>query len=1045
MVHNPLEAGQHLLKQYQAKLQFTLENNNLTAESIERILDSIQLDSGIYLSLNPIYEHSGEPFANFVRQQQLPETLVTLFPKLAESGLYTHQKRGILSILQGQHTIISTGTGSGKTETFLVPIIAHCLQSGGHGVKAIIVYPMNALAGDQIERIAAYTQGTDITFGLYTGATPESSSEAPGREHQNQLISRDEIRANPPDILITNYVMLDRLLTREKDHRIFVESGSSLRYLILDELHTYTGSKATHLKYLLARLRYYFAHKITYIGTSATLVSNAAGKARLDKFVQDLFDISFEAYDFIEAVKAPEEPVIPSQPLPVLTDDDLVRIDFSTDENAAVSIGLLTGSRVDTFDFYVPSEKYHQTPVYQSLFTNDYVAAIRHALEQNSQSYSDLVGYVSRVIPAGQFQMITPERLLSSYLGAITFVNEKAGERGKPLLDYRLHVFVRNLIGILRMCPVCQRYFSGDTGHCPHDGHTVFAVYRHDVSLCVGKFNKQRLSPIIEAESTDFENVHYVLIGRATNDLNDRFELRGNLSFDGKFQISSDGEYCLAHLDAANPEQLENDLIHVGDEKRDYLYMIHLVKTILQIFGKSLGFVDNRELASRYSTIIRDEFASEFLYEFLCLHYPHERKLAIDRTLAYLQKCAGEIQGSNLEQAIFSEIPIWFYRMISTPERLGGIVGLFKWRDDIFDGHNLPDLHRALVDIFIRERAILTGFTDDGSDTHFIRFQKYRATRRRGIFLEDGASIVPDYDGISLGERSSEYADFVETWSSHAIRQAIDELVTQDVIVCETTPDGKAIYYLNWQYLCFNLPPSSYGEGDDGYEQLKRSLLFTAEVHSSDVKTTERELIEAEFRRGDLHFIAATPTLEMGIDIGGLESVVMFGTPPTPANYAQRAGRAGRGKRRDALIVTFCSATNPYDTYAFHNAQEIINGRVTPPAFNPTNPEILKKHINAFVLRHHLRNRDTLRQFASKADQAYREQILQMQVLFGNWFDHTAYLSEFKLMLEHIFQDTAGKRGSLAHYCYEAGIFPDYSFQRDQVIAIDVHDNGLSH
>ncbi len=1044
MIRNPLEAGQHLLKQYQAKLRFALETNELAAEAIDQILDSMQIDSGIYLSLNPIYEQSEEPFANFVRQHHLPEKLATLFPKLAENSLYIHQRRGILSILGGRHTIISTGTGSGKTETFLIPIIAHCLQSLERGVKALIVYPMNALAGDQIERIAAYTQDTNITFGLYTGATPEHQSKGDSeRKFANQLIYRDEIRANPPDILITNYVMLDRMLTREKDQRIFIESGNTLRYLVLDELHTYTGSKAAHLKYLLARLSYYFTNKITNIGTSATLASDAAGKERLDEFVQNLFVIEPDEYTFIEAVKKPEARLTTIQPVPDLTDDSLEQIDFSTEEQAASSISLLTGAHIDTLDFYSPSEAFHQTPVYQSLFTNHYVTLIRHALEQGSQSFSDLVRHISYGIPTRQFQSITPERLLSCYLEAIAYINEKVGERGKPLLDYRLHVFVQNLTDILRMCPVCRRYFSGDVAHCSHDGQAVFAVYRHDMRLCIGKFNGQRLSPILETESTDLEDVHYVLIGRATDILGENFELPGNLSTDGQFDTRSDGTYRLAHLEARNPEQLEYDLIRIGDEKRDYLYLVQLVKTMLQTYGKSLGFVDNRELASRYSTIIRDEFASEFLYEFLCLHYPHERDLNIDRTLVYLQKRAAEIQSSDLEQAIFRELPLWFYRMMSIPERMGGVVGLFRWNDDSFDWNQLSELQQALVSIFIRERAIQTGFTDNYPQSHFIRFQKYWATSHYGIYIEDTQSDDPDYRGISLGEQGKEYAEFVENWSVPEILSAVEQLVNVGVVIRDTAPKGKTIYYLNREYLRFNLPPSRYGEGDEGYEKLKNDLLFTAEVHSSDLHTKLREEIERRFKdkkdeEEKLHFVVATPTLEMGINIGDLESVLMIGAPPTPANYAQRAGRAGRGKKRDALIVTFCSASSTHDTYAFRNPQTIINGRVTPPAFNPVNPEILKKHINAFVLRHRLKNRDTLRQFALKVDQVYGDQIPQMQTLFGNWFDYSAYLDEFKPLLERILQHS--RPVSLANYCYAEGDFPDYSFRRDQVIAVDVEN-----
>jgi hypothetical protein len=382
------------------------------------------------------------------------------------------------------------------------------------------------------------------------------------------------------------------------------------------------------------------------------------GKKRLDEFVQNLFAIQADEYTFVEAIKKPEAHLISNQPVPDLTDDSLEKIDFSTEEQAAHSISLLTGTRIDTFDFYSPSETFHQTSVYQSLFTNHYVTIIRQALEKSAQSFTDLTRHISQRIPSEKFASLTPERLLSCYLEAIAYVNEKVGERGKPLLDYRLHVFVQSMAGVLKTCPICRRYFSGDVAYCPHDRQAVFAVYRHDMRLWIGKFNGQSLSPIIEPESTDLESNHYVLIGRVADHLNDDFEIRGNLSLGGAFYRASDGVYCLAHLKAQNPEQLEHDLIHIGDEKRDYLYLVQLVKTMLQVHSKSLGFVDSRELASRYSTIIRDEFASEFLYEFLCLHYPRERDLNIDRTLIYLQKRAAEIQSSDLEQAIFRELPL---------------------------------------------------------------------------------------------------------------------------------------------------------------------------------------------------------------------------------------------------------------------------------------------------------------------------------------------------------------------------------------------------
>lgn len=1033
---NPLVAGESLLKKYKAKLQFTLEDNELDTQSIHEILETIQIDSGLYLSLNPTYEKSGESFANFVNTHQLSEKLISLLPKLADKGLYTHQNQGIESILNGNHTIISTGTGSGKTETFLIPIIAQCLKATQPGVKAIIIYPMNALAADQVDRIGKYTEDTNITFGLYTGASPESSVTGTiERRYPNQLIYRDEIRANPPDILITNYVMLDRMLTRMQDHRIFIESTETLQYIVLDELHTYTGSKATHLKYLLARLNHYWKFAPVYIGTSATLASDKTGKARLDRYIQELFEVDVSHYTFIEAVKDSFRNVEVQAPL-LLSKDVLDRIDFSTEDKAARSIGLLTGQNINAFDFYSSPEEFHKTLVFQSLLTNYYVDIISKTLEQGAQSYKELLRCISQVTSAEQFYAASPDQILSKYLEAITYINGKAGDRGKPLLDYRLHVFFQNPTGTLKLCPNCHRYYSGGVDHCFYDGHILFAVYRHDIRLAVGKFNGQALTATLDPESTDHDLVHYVLIGRASDHLPDDFKIAGNLLPNGRFEGFDKGSYRLAHLNSQNNEQLVHDLIYIGDEKRDYLYLVYLIKTLLQNYGKSLGFVDNRELASRYSSIIRDEFTEAFLYEFLKLNYP--RRFEIDKTLLYLQRHVDKINVSDLEYDIFNELSLWFHRMVAIPERMGGRKDLLQLKDDKFEWESLNQLQHEILTIFIRERAIDAKLMESINGTSFIRFQRYWATSDYGIFIEDTSSIDPAYKGVSLNSRSRIYADFIKKWTSEAIQQAIEELVELGVLGKNLTSDSKSIYQIKPEYLCFNLSPSAYGEGDDGYLSMKKDLLFRTEVHSSDLQSFERENIEMGLKEGDINFVVATPTLEMGIDIGDLENVLMIGAPPSPASYAQRAGRAGRGTNHEALIVTFCSPFSTHDNYAFRNPSTIINGRVAPPSFNPCNPEIVKQHINAFLLGNHLKNRKMLYALVQNPISFYRNYIPQMRQIFGDWFDYQTYQSEFILIPDRILKETEGKRISLANHCYQMGIFPDYGFRRDQVIAVDV-------
>ncbi len=155
-------------------------------------------------------------------------------------------------------TLVTTGTGSGKTESFLYPILDHVLRaqrSGITGVKALILYPMNALANDQADRLAKMIKGSPALGGvraaLYTGQQDEKRTKVSAR---GLITDRSTIRKDPPDILLTNYKMLDMLLLRHEDSKIWESSASSLQYLVLDEFHTYDGAQGTDVAMLLRRL-----------------------------------------------------------------------------------------------------------------------------------------------------------------------------------------------------------------------------------------------------------------------------------------------------------------------------------------------------------------------------------------------------------------------------------------------------------------------------------------------------------------------------------------------------------------------------------------------------------------------------------------------------------------------------------------------------------------------------------------------------------------------------------------------------------------------
>ena len=203
---------------------------------------------------------------------------------------------------QPQHTLVTTGTGSGKTECFLYPILDHCWRvSGERGIKAVLLYPMNALASDQAKRLAQALwdderlRGT-VSAGLYVGG--EGQHGASDRDHL--IDKREVLRDSPPDILLTNYKMLDFLLLRPEDRRLWQHNGAdTLRYLVLDEFHTYDGAQGSDVACLIRRLKSRLGcapDSLSCVGTSATIGGAMTGETigKLTDFASTVFDESFD-------------------------------------------------------------------------------------------------------------------------------------------------------------------------------------------------------------------------------------------------------------------------------------------------------------------------------------------------------------------------------------------------------------------------------------------------------------------------------------------------------------------------------------------------------------------------------------------------------------------------------------------------------------------------------------------------------------------------------------------------------------------------------
>lgn len=244
------------------------------ARKVKEEMDGGFLWPAPLVQLNPSFE-KGTKLEDLVSSGILHPECLNIFREKKEDGtpgrlfrLYRHQVDGIRAAASGDNYVLTTGTGSGKSLAYIVPIVDHVLRRGsGRGVQAIIVYPMNALANSQIGELRKF-----LHRGYPKGRPPVTFARYTGQEDAEQ---RRQIIKDPPDIILTNYVMLELVLTRfGQNEEQLVAAAQGLRFLVLDELHTYRGRQGADVAMLVRRTRRACrADQLIHIGTSATLSS----------------------------------------------------------------------------------------------------------------------------------------------------------------------------------------------------------------------------------------------------------------------------------------------------------------------------------------------------------------------------------------------------------------------------------------------------------------------------------------------------------------------------------------------------------------------------------------------------------------------------------------------------------------------------------------------------------------------------------------------------------------------------------------------------
>ena len=362
-----------------------------------------------------------------------------------------------LGVRAGRNTIIATGTGSGKSFCFGIPIVSECLRlrdQGVQGIKAVIVYPMNALANSQYDDFARRLRGSGLKLALYTGDTftnpqlaLEAFREVTGRDqpYDSEIISRQEIRQTPPDILMTNYVMLELLLTRFEDRILFPPHHAGvLRFLVLDEVHTYTGQRGADVACLVRRLKQHTGTTgvLRCIATSATVQSGEGEEAAvlIADFASRLFGEPFSPDHVIGETYVPSRGTGDTDLAPTIriTDEQIARFDGSLETAVPLAEALLGRE--------LTADERTRAGLGRALSRQTTLYFLEETLSQGAMSLLDVAdAYIESYRPGADRADVLRELTAALLLGTVPMVPADEGESGstpwKPRLVPKLHAF----------------------------------------------------------------------------------------------------------------------------------------------------------------------------------------------------------------------------------------------------------------------------------------------------------------------------------------------------------------------------------------------------------------------------------------------------------------------------------------------------------------------------------------------------------------------------------------------------------------------------
>ncbi|MCE7009972.1 DEAD/DEAH box helicase [Kibdelosporangium philippinense] len=1031
-----------------------------------------------WLSLNPNFAPGGT-ITELVAAGDLHPDCERIFRLKDESGsgrvlrLHQHQREAI-EIARDRHSyVLTTGTGSGKSLAYLIPIVDRVLRARSEdtyqpGIKAIVVYPMNALANSQYRELHKFLQlgfpdGAPVTFERYTG--------------QESDADRQRIIESRPDILLTNYVMLDLVLTRTRD-RGLIGAARDLWFLVLDELHTYRGRQGADVALLVRRLREACrADDVQCVGTSATITTEGDQASQREQVA------AIAGRLFGTLVKG--EHVI-GETLARVTDENAV-------EAAALTAAVRRGTPPDVFESFIRDPL--TAWVEQTLGFEDELVDRKPVRRRTPLTIPEATRRLAEV--TGLAEQTCQHAITGVLQTGATIDNP---ETGRPVFAFRLHQFLSkgdDVFGTLELlgqrhitskyqriapivgapdkilvpfafCRECgQEYLS--VRRRRQSGTTIFEARRDtddggdetqigylyistdapwptsvDAVLADGRLPYTWVT----ADATGGQMLLPSKVGHLPESL--------RVAPDGR-QVFGDEGTAAAFVRSPLPFCLQCQVSYEQSGSQDFgrlaklsaegrssavsIVSTSVVSSLREVGSnlddeakKLLAFVDARQDASlqagHFNDLVQVAQLRSALYRAMrdepdgLTHEVLAQRVTEALDLDVTEFAREESQGKYVRDDAFRALRETVgYRLYLDLERGWRVTmpnleqtGLLRigyarldevaadenlWSEKHHLLRNADDAFRsrvaaALLDELRRFLVIDVPYlTEPGFRTTQLLSEQHlrepwavppeeRAPLARVAYVGSrpkGAKSRRQRDMYVSG-RSAFGRYLIRVYTARRQRPSRDDATEMIQDLLEVLQEGGLLMPVPSEHTGeatgYRLKSARIrwlaGDGESGaVDQVRRTLkrgerprvnpffrnLYRADAvalrglraleHTAQISAEERQQREREFSDALLPILYCSPTMELGVDIKGLNAVALRNIPPTPANYVQRAGRAGRSGQ-PALVVAYCATGNAHDEYYFRRPTDMVGGVTRPPRLDLANEDLVRSHIHALWL-----------------------------------------------------------------------------------------------